>query len=307
MTIAVRAGASLGPGRACVLATPWPPDPDGPPSAAVIDVGPTSARGGFVLNRNFLYIEVLKESGGEVLLSTVRGQFARVVGEDVSEESIMDMDNGPMVHGMLSCLRTIGGRVYAAGMGRQVYRRTGPGAWERFDRDSLESLETAGDDAKGFQAIDGLSEDKIAACGFGGEIWLWTKGKGRRVDSPTNVLLFGLRWLTPEICLACGQKGIIVRGDGDVWTILEHDQGEIEFRHLEVFRDTAYLTSPQGLFVLREGQPLAPIGEVLPDSKRFHLLHARAGALWAFGSGHLAWTTDGKTWQTFEFKMPDAK
>jgi hypothetical protein len=125
--------------------------------------------------------EVLVLGGGETLK------------EQVKEGNLVASKRGP-----LQGVRAIDGHAYAVGMGRQVYRRDGPGAWACLD----ESCRASDDEgAVGFKDIDGFSSRDMYSVGFKGEIWHYDGKKWSRIDSPTNLIL-------NDVCCA---------GDGNVY------------------------------------------------------------------------------------------
>src|SRR5689334_10453439 len=63
--------------------------------------------------------------GGRVHVANAKG-FA--------EEHIDPSKDGPEYQGMMRDIRIIGEHAYAAGMGRQVYRREGKNKWKRIDQ-----------------------------------------------------------------------------------------------------------------------------------------------------------------------------
>ena len=75
--------------------------------------------------------------------------------------------------------------VYAVGMGRRVYRRTGSAQWTRVDRDMRPRSDDEVD--AGFRSIHGLPDGSLYAVGFDGEIWSFDRQRWTREDSPTNM------------------------------------------------------------------------------------------------------------------------
>jgi hypothetical protein len=124
--------------------------------------------------------------------------------------------------GDLRDIRLIGKELFVAGMSRQVYRRIADGEWAHEDEGTRQ---LDGDlSVAGFNAIDGTDPDDIYAAGFGGEIWHRRGGRWHQVESPTNVVLHRLRVVAPDLVYACGQQGVLLRGHGDIWTVVEHGQ-----------------------------------------------------------------------------------
>ncbi len=219
---------------------------------------------------------------GQVLLMTAAG---------VQEEEIDDGEDGRHFRD----LRYIGEHLYAAGMGRKVFRREGPNRWVRRDQGVVLPL---GDmTIAGFNSIDGLEEADIYAVGFGGEIWRCVQGKWHQVDSPTNVVLHRVRVATPEKMLACGQMGVVLVGSGDSWKPLKHGLTEEDLWGLEWYRDRFWLASERALYrTTDDGSDLEEVDIGLGENWSFSHLHANDGVMWSFGPKHLCWTEDGVTW-----------
>jgi hypothetical protein len=209
-----------------------------------------------------------------------------------AEEHIDRSDHGPTGRGPLRDLRLIGATLFAAGMSRQVYRRTSSGQWSRCDQGVVAPLgETT---LCGFTSIDGLSEDRIWAVGYFGEIWSFHDGSWRQQESPTNAILHRVKAVQKNMVLACGQKGVILTFRGEQWAELAHIDGEDHLWGLECFKDLFYIASEKALYRLTiDGS----VDRVSVDGvTSFGHLHANDGVLWSFGTKDLAWTADGSTW-----------
>src|SRR5262245_13931437 len=121
-----------------------------------------------------------------------------VGGKSVSEE----LKPTPVV---IRNAREIGGYVYACGMKRQVYKRTGEKRWIDMSAPPVGPTEKFG-----FEAIDGYSEDEIYAVGWGGEIWQYNGSKWANCKSPTNVILSAVCCAPDKTLYIAGQKGVLV-------------------------------------------------------------------------------------------------
>ncbi|MGH2624519.1 MAG: hypothetical protein ACRDE7_12690, partial [Sphingobacterium sp.] len=198
-------------------------------------------------------------------------------------------------HGYIRDLRAIGSTVYAAGMGRQIYRRTSRGNWIPIHEGVINKPKHYLD-VTGFESIDGVSEDEIYAVGFNGEIWRYHEEKWQKIDSPTNLTIERVRATSSDVTYACGQKGVLLRGRGDAWDIVRHEETEDDFWGLEWFLGRLYLATHGELFTLNEQDELKRVDLGLPGLRTYSQLHAAEGALWSFGAKHVAWTKDGETW-----------
>ena len=222
---------------------------------------------------------------GRVMVGTIHGE---------QQEKIDPSEDGPDVHGDIRDLRIIGKHLYLVGMGRQVYRRES-GKWVRRDAGVLQTPDL--DEVKGFNAIDGLSEDDIYAVGWDGEIWHLKKGTWRQIESPTNVILNGVRVIKKNLAFACGQNGILLRGYGDTWDVVEQDGTDDQIWDLEWFKDTLYLATDDAIYQLLPDDTLEPVDMRLGDEVTCGSLHAKDGVLLSVGTKHVCFTEDGVNWQ----------
>ena len=131
----------------------------------------------------------------------------------------------------------IGDKIVAAGTGRQVYLRLDRNVWIDISADS----DFRGHPMVGFEALSGASAESLCAVGWNGEIWLYTGGL-EEVDSPTNVILTGVANHPTDGIYACGRNGILVRGAGDRWTVLD-ERAPHDFWDVECFEGKIYLST----------------------------------------------------------------
>jgi hypothetical protein len=294
-------GVSLGPGRCKVIVKfvfdddpefeDIPEDDDTPANNAVLswslDRGVTGVKVDYPITR----LALGPGPDIEVFAAGRLGLIGRIRNDRVVDETI----DGPDDHGFIRDLRAIGHHLYAAGMGRQVYRRLGDGRWVRFDEGVLNNPSHFLD-VTGLNGIDGLADDEIYAAGFNGEIWHCFKGRWERIDSPTNLILECVRVVTSDQVYVCGQAGTLFRGHGPAWDSIEHAETEDDFWGMEWFRDKLYLTTREDLFQLVDDLRLEPIDLNVEGPRTFGRLHAALGALWSFGPEHIFWTEDGNRW-----------
>jgi hypothetical protein len=209
-------------------------------------------------------------------------------------EQIDPSGNGPGLHGHIRDLRFIGNHMYAAGMGRQVYKREGKDQWVRLDAGVLQTPGTT--DVKGFNSIDGLGEDDMFAAGFGGEIWHFNKGKWQQDASPVDVILNKVRVIRKDLAFAGGQMGTLLRRNDDRWEVVDHHSTTNEIWDIEWFNDTLYLATDKKLFRLLPNDTLELVDMKLGKDVTCGALHANDGVLLSVGRKHVCYTEDGKKW-----------
>jgi hypothetical protein len=210
------------------------------------------------------------------------------------EEEVDPSDDGPRRRGDIRDLRVIGGRVYAAGMSRQVYRREASGQWSRQDGGVVTPKGTMG--VSGFNAIDGLEETDIYAVGFNGEIWRRTNQIWSQIESPSNLVLHRVCFVRPDLIYACGQQGVLLRGNGNAWAAIQHDTTRDDFWGMEWYRNRLYLACDSGLYVLSDSGTLEPVDTHAELAPTVRHLHAADGVLCSSGPKHVLWTEDGVKW-----------
>jgi hypothetical protein len=248
--------------------------------------------GRFDLHWNATRMWVLSEPQLQVFSTGPGGIVSILVVGGSSEETIDNTAEGPGSHGPIRDLRGISGRLYVCGMSRQVYRREGPNRWVRRDAGVL--LLPGQTQLAGFNSIDGLAEDDIYAVGFVGEIWRQVQGIWHAIDSPTNVILNRVRVVAPDRAYAAGQKGVLLRGNGDVWTEIKHGATTDDFWGMEYFREKLYVSTDNAIYRLTADDNLEKL--TLKDLPTCGHLHANDGVMWSFGTKHLAYTEDAVTW-----------
>ena len=211
---------------------------------------------------------------------------------DYREEQIDASPTGTRARGPMRDIRVIGDAVFAAGMGRQVYRRTAAGAWIRTDEGVVSPLGEIA--VSGFSSIGGSSPDDLWAVGMMGEIWHRDAQRWTKHDSPTNLMLHRVVVVSPNEAYATGQKGLVLRFDGAGWNMAASDASLGNLWGAEWFEGALHVSSEQGIFRLHNGA-LDPVA--VEGVKSFGHLDAVDGVLWSFGTGRLAFSADGKAWQ----------
>jgi hypothetical protein len=208
-------------------------------------------------------------------------------------EKIEDGKISPDNRGFIRALRSIGGKAYAAGMGRQVYRRDAASKWTCID-ESMRPPKGSPDNL-GFEAIDGFSEKEIYAAGWKGEIWIYDGKTWKQIDSPTNLVLTALCCAGDGHVYATGRRGLLLKGRKNKWQVIKHDSTKQDLWGMAWYNDELYLSSLEQVFVLRKNE-LEPIviAEDKPSVSCYNL-SAADGVLWSIGPKDVL-AFDGKVW-----------
>jgi hypothetical protein len=211
---------------------------------------------------------------------------------DRHEEQIAPNGELPKNRGPLRGVRCIGDHVYVVGMNRQAYRRNTDNAWVSFDAGARPS--PSDKTVVGFEAVDGFSESEIYAVGWDGEIWAYDGKLWKQVDSPTNLTMTSLRCGGDGLCYAAGRRGLLVRGRGSKWDLVEHESIIDDIWGLEWYADRLYLATMDALYTLVDGKlHVVEFGSDAPGTC-YHL-SAGDGVLWSIGAKDLM-AFDGNTW-----------
>lgn len=236
--------------------------------------------------------------GPTVLAAGFDGNTLVASPTGIAWESVGRGPEMPSSQRHLTCIRRIGQHVYVAGMARQVFRRLiSGGAWERADKGALIARNAL--EINGFLAIDGLNENDMYASGFHGHLWHFAGDHWRQVDSPTNLKITCLRCLSDKIVIAGGGDGLILRGFGDQWRVLDQDVTTQTFVSTEVFSRSVYFTTEGGKLFRLTGDELAPVDFGFEPPALLYSLHASDGVLLAAG-GTDAILFDGTSWSRLE-------
>jgi hypothetical protein len=218
------------------------------------------------------------------------GQFVVEGSGDFFEGNIDDSVKREK-ESVLRSVRDIDGKAYAVGMMKQVYRRDGPKKWT--------DLGASLSDKGGFEAIHGFSEKDLYAVGWKGEIWHFDGKKWDDVDSPTNKILTGVCCAGDGYVYVCGKDGVLIRGKGSRWDMIDHDETEEDFWDLEWFKGELYLSTLSFVYNLKGASLKINDMDENPASSCYHLSSAKDQILWSVGEKDVM-TFDGKKWKQIE-------
>jgi hypothetical protein len=209
------------------------------------------------------------------------GKYTAVVDGSVVSGIIVD-------EGALASTDVIRGSVMAVGIIGGRYRMKDPHTWEDLSKASVTA---------NFEAVCEYPSGGLLVCGWDGLVAHYDGGSVERLESGTNVIL------TDIICdgnggiLACGQRGIILRGTKGALGPLNLEGIVEDFWSIAKFQGDVYVSSITALYKLCENERLELVefdDEVIPAS--FYRLDTYEDALLLSVGQKDAVLFDGKAW-----------
>jgi hypothetical protein len=238
------------------------------------------------------YLSLPREKYRAWWLVGKRGEVVEYTGSEPRVNRIPTAGTGPRNrYGYLSQIRTIDNELFICGYRRQVYRRNG-NTWDLISREILDSK--AKGPWSGFESIDGFSANDLYTVGDKGEIWHYDGKAWIQCDSPTNQNLADVRCFDGKVW-ACGDGGIVLRGDVNQWETIWHDGDPSEnWWGLESFQGRVYLAGNDFLGVLEAGE-VVKVNVGIKQAITTRTLHQKDGLLWSIGERNIL-VYDGKKW-----------
>lgn len=185
----------------------------------------------------------------------------------------------------------LSGQLVVVGMARQNFKRQPRGGWEPVDPNVR--LKPGVIEVAGFNGVDGVSIDDFWAVGFGGEIWHFVKGKGRKEDSPTNVILHSVKVIRADLAYACGQSGLVLKWGGIGWKAIHQNEDAGDLWSLATLGEDLYTASDKTVYKVTEEGLVLVGGETIRSATH---LASNGKMLASFGPRQVAVTKDGKSW-----------
>lgn len=215
------------------------------------------------------------------------GQANAYIDQKLVEESLTPKPT------LIRNARTIDGDIYACGMKRQVYHRSGTGKWKDISASKPTPKSTTG-----FEAIDGFSSKEIYTAGWSGEIWKYNGKEWIQSNSPVKTILTAVCCTPDDEVFIAGQKGVLLKGKKDSFEKVKLKKSVTgDIWDLCWYENQLYVAMDQGLFTL-EGNKLEPVdfGDNEPSS--FFNLTTAEGILWSIGPNDIL-SFDGDEWTAY--------
>lgn len=164
--------------------------------------------------------------------------------------------------GAIKNVRMIGGRAYAVGLLREVYRRVAVGRWEKLDQGlpplGEEDLGVEGMHDLGFRDIDGFAEDDLYAAGGLGDLWHYDGNAWSVCELPTNLPLHAVCCAGDGQVYLVGEGNTLLRGRGDTWREIRRAEETVPYNDARWFDGKLWLCSDYRLDVLEGGEVKRP-------------------------------------------------
>ena len=159
-------------------------------------------------------------------------------------------------------IKNIHGTIYITGTHRAVVRRDGINKWTLISKEIKDLSQKTYDLAEkkggsfhpGFRCIDGFEAHKeLYAAGGKGDVWYFNGKEWTGVDIPLAQMHIS------SICCAAdgyvyiaGRFGALLRGRGDSWEIINHQQTEADFRDIVDYNGTVYVCTEGELYTVEK-------------------------------------------------------
>jgi hypothetical protein len=227
----------------------------------------------------------------EVIALGMDGELLIGVPGGFSESDLQKLTGISSAIGPMRDIRIVSDDVFAAGMGRQVFRRAN-------DQWALISspIHSAKDEIAGFNSIHGRTPNAVFAVGFEGEIWFYNGNDWKQLDSATSVVLHRVVVAPNGFAIICGAAGVLLQANSEQAITIKNEATEDNLYGLTVFKEKVFVSSMTELFELTD-EGLQPVSVGLEGPLSFGHLEANDKYIWSVGAQHLLRSEDGVAWQ----------
>ncbi|GAB3203761.1 hypothetical protein [Nocardia tengchongensis] len=254
------------------------------------------AQGGDVYSDNLTWnvCDLKRMPDGTAAVLGDRGEFRIYDGTTLVLEKNIDMKlAGPL----LGLMTDTGTDMCAVGTLLQVFTfRNGEWSCQSPVAASTGTMQLA---RRAFEHAASMSDTRMLAFGWDGEIWSSAEGRWTQADSPTSVDLFDAcsTGVSGQLAI-CGQVGTVVLASRDALKVLENEDVFEDLWSICRFRDRLYCASSHLIYELvldeRRLVPLEAPDLILPTGSG-HLSAAGDQVLWSVGPRQL-YEWDGSHW-----------
>jgi hypothetical protein len=208
--------------------------------------------------------------------------------------------------GYMTTLQQIGGHLYAAGDGGQVYQRAAPNRWAHMDEGLLQPPDVS--ERLLLSVLGGTHEralyvgGSLAVPGYPPFLFFWNGQHWTRLPLPEVAeRLTGIHVESEQRIWLCGANGTLLRGNAaEGFTSLSTVHDNQLFLSLCLFQGRLYLGANVGLFVYDPANPATGIRKVLtglqPELQDANIVDSADDVLWSIGPKDIA-RFDGQRWE----------
>jgi hypothetical protein len=229
---------------------------------------------------------------------TANGKVYRRIKSSITEEMIDASDDGPSDLLLMQSVIDVRGELFAVGMARRAYRRTGPDQWRAIDQTCVVPRADR-KEAVGFTDLAGDRPDNIVAVGYKGEIWRYDGERWHQDASPTDVTLTAVAQASPTEFTVCGLRGTVIVGGPGHWSVVAQNVTKADFWGAAHFNGRSFVSNHDGVFAL-DGGGLRRCYPQTGEKDRTAYLSAGSTSIWSVGQRHVAWSADGVDWTEVE-------
>lgn len=207
-----------------------------------------------------------------------------VITGDIIQNSQPSPDS-PRFGGIRS-VSEIATKAYAVGYQGMVYRLDELRTWTRIDEGLSGNLK--------LEAIHGFDDSDLYAVGLHGELWHYNGNTWAKRDLPTNQNLNMVKCVQDGSVYIAGHGGILIRGTGETWKIIEQKQTKDHLWDVEWFNGQVYVSTMRNVFRLHE-EELEPVAFGDDAPKSCYQLSSANGVMWSNGEFDIM-SFDGQRW-----------
>jgi hypothetical protein len=189
-------------------------------------------------------------------------------------------------HGGMRSVSEIGGKAYAVGYQGMVYRLDDLKKWTRIDDGLPASFR--------IEAIHGFQASDVYAVGLHAEVWHYSGNRWKRQELPTNQNLHMVKCAGDGQVYIAGHGGLLIRGRGESWSIIDHQDTDDDIWDLEWFEGQLYVSTLHAVYRLN-GEKLEPVDFGKDPPKSCYQLSSAKGVMWSNGEYDIR-SFDGETW-----------
>jgi len=237
------------------------------------------------------------QAGSRIVLCTgIDGYVEVSESGNVRVEAIDDTDDGPDRLRHITFVRPVGHHIFALGMSRMVYARSLGGGWRRMD-DGVR-IPRQSPEIDGLKAIDGNENGELVVVGLRGGVWTRKDGPWRSVDSPTNLKLETVQWMSDTYYVG-GGGGLLLKGESDSLKIVQHTAGSETFWSMAKYRGELFISTRRKSLWKLVGDDLEPVKLPGGANTTTGWLHANDDVLLSVGERDVL-VYDGTQWTSLD-------